>query len=380
MELSSDFLGDLYATAENPQAWTPLLDGLRTRLGAASAVVQVLEESPERLDAVWQARDTYSAANSALHDRCLNNPDNPRLDKRSTGHLSPSAAAELMPVGSDGRLFGPYSGRLTEIQRRLAQVGLGHAFWVSCPISERFYFSLVLHRQAGNDLDLTDTEEALLRALLPHLQRSAKLRFSLERASSRTIDLENALDRLNLALVLCDAGARIHWLNTAARDLIARTRSLRIVAGRLEAPTPADNAALRGLVRSVASGAADSLVGVMAPEGGDPVHARATSSVGRPFPSERGQVALFLSRSSLGSPLEPSDLSTIYRLTPAEARLAAALAGGASLSGYSKQRGIAVGTARNQLKQVLSKTDTRNQSDLIRTICNSVASCCRRLS
>src|SRR5690606_38824005 len=56
MELGSDLLTQLYATVDNPQRWTPLLDHLRVRLGAGSAVVQILNDTPERLDPIWQAR------------------------------------------------------------------------------------------------------------------------------------------------------------------------------------------------------------------------------------------------------------------------------------------------------------------------------------
>src|SRR5690606_33510645 len=90
--------------------------------------------------------------------------------------------------------------------------------------------------------------------------------------------------------------------------------------------------------------------------------------------SDGGGVALFLWQPSMGGHIDPTDLGALYELTPAEARLATALAGGASLSDYSRRRGIAVGTARNQLKRVLVKTCTRGQSELIRILCGSPAS------
>ncbi len=52
----------------------------------------------------------------------------------------------------------------------------------------------------------------------------------------------------------------------------------------------------------------------------------------------------------------------------AEARLTAALAAGQSLKDYATGSGIALCTARWQLQQVLAKTDTHRQSDLVRLI------------
>src|SRR5690606_2822543 len=113
--------------------------------------------------------------------------------------------SELMLVGSDRRLFGRYPRLLGEIRQRLAQIGLGHAFWISFPIAEAQRLSLIMHREAGDDRDLTESEEAVLRALLPHVQQAATLWLSRERAACRTRALENALDRLDLALMICDA-------------------------------------------------------------------------------------------------------------------------------------------------------------------------------
>src|SRR5262249_58164983 len=61
-------------------------------------------------------------------------------------------------------------------------------------------------------------------------------------------------------------------------------------------------------------------------------------------------------------------LCALYGLTAAEARLAAALAAGQSLQDYATASGIARCTARWQLQQVLAKTDTHRQSDLVRLI------------
>lgn len=374
MELSSDLLGKLYATVENRQRWTPLLDDLRRCAGAGGAVVQLLDARPDRLNTIWQARDSRSTANSDLHDRCLNNPDNPRLRRQTIAGLPPAEIADLTWVGSDRRLFTRYPHLLADIRERLSQIGLGHAFWVSFPICEARRFTLILHREAGDDRDLTQVEEGALRELLPHMQQAAKLWLSLEKAACRTNALENALDRLDLALVVCDAELRIHWSNTAAESLIARGRSLRMEAGRLGTSNTANDAVLRRLIGKVLSGAADSQVGVIGSDECHPTHVRASTCAGTWSPLESGQVALFLSQPSSGNCLNPADLCELFGLTPAEARLAVALASGASLANYSDGRGISIGTARNQLKQVLSKTGTRGQSELVRTLCNSSAS------
>jgi DNA-binding CsgD family transcriptional regulator len=61
-------------------------------------------------------------------------------------------------------------------------------------------------------------------------------------------------------------------------------------------------------------------------------------------------------------------LRDLYGLTPAEAKLAIAVAAGATLREYAERRRISVGTTRYQMKQVLGKTGCRRQTDLVRLI------------
>ena len=61
-------------------------------------------------------------------------------------------------------------------------------------------------------------------------------------------------------------------------------------------------------------------------------------------------------------------LVRVYGLTLAEAKLAAALAGGSSLGAYADNARITIGTARWYLKQVLAKTGAHRQSELVRQV------------
>jgi PAS domain-containing protein/DNA-binding CsgD family transcriptional regulator len=62
------------------------------------------------------------------------------------------------------------------------------------------------------------------------------------------------------------------------------------------------------------------------------------------------------------------DLITAFGLTPCEARLAGKLLSEESLEAAAEGLGVAIGTARNQLKAVFQKTDTHGQGQLIAVI------------
>ena len=61
-------------------------------------------------------------------------------------------------------------------------------------------------------------------------------------------------------------------------------------------------------------------------------------------------------------------LQVLFHLTPAEARLASALASGMDLREASRMLDIGRETARTQLRAVFAKTGTTRQADLVRTV------------
>ncbi|MGH1592263.1 helix-turn-helix transcriptional regulator [Methylobacterium phyllosphaerae] len=61
-------------------------------------------------------------------------------------------------------------------------------------------------------------------------------------------------------------------------------------------------------------------------------------------------------------------LQQIFRLSPAEARLAMSLAGGATVTEAAGTHGVGVATARAQLKAIFQKTGVRRQVELVMLI------------
>jgi DNA-binding CsgD family transcriptional regulator len=69
----------------------------------------------------------------------------------------------------------------------------------------------------------------------------------------------------------------------------------------------------------------------------------------------------------------PTDhLARTFGLTGAEAKLAAALATGTSLTDYADAARITIGTARWYLKQALAKTGAHRQSELVRHVISAL--------
>lgn len=65
---------------------------------------------------------------------------------------------------------------------------------------------------------------------------------------------------------------------------------------------------------------------------------------------------------------DPFMLAEVFDLTPAEVQVATAISEGHSLEEIAKRRSVAIGTIREQLKSLFSKTQTNRQSDLVRRL------------
>lgn len=90
-----------------------------------------------------------------------------------------------------------------------------------------------------------------------------------------------------------------------------------------------------------------------------PVHGAART----PFLGARVLLTLTVVQTRPGP--QPALLARIFGLTPAEARLAAVIAGGLSPEQAAEGLGISTVTARNQLRAIFAKTDTHRQGELV---------------
>ena len=100
-------------------------------------------------------------------------------------------------------------------------------------------------------------------------------------------------------------------------------------------------------------------------------------SAGRPFgllvarlgdPRPDSHFLVLVSDPDVPAQLAPEALRILYRLTPAESRLCAALADGNTLKTYAQAEGVSLETVRSQLKQAMIKTSTHKQAQLVRLL------------
>lgn len=86
------------------------------------------------------------------------------------------------------------------------------------------------------------------------------------------------------------------------------------------------------------------------------------------FGIDASGVVMFIFESNLNNEQSSVDVARIFGLTKAEARLTLAITNGMTAAEYSAKYGISINTAYSQIKDILAKTGTRRQAELIKLV------------
>ncbi len=371
----SQLLLDLYSCPTEQGRWPVVLDQLCRMLDVSSAVIQILLPGDVRLRCRWMVRDSRSEAARALHDRYLSDAVNPRMLVQR-----PRFSAEE-GIFRDSDFFAPNDPRLADLQQRLAATGLGHHISAQVRMSGGEELALVLHRGAESARDFTKREERLALEVMPHLRQAVQLTRALFDTQKQVCYLQDALNSFELGLSICSTDGSSCWMNQAAEHLLVQRGVLWLNSDRqLITRSVKETLRLREMIASAARDESDDPhVLVLRDNSGDALQVRCHALPHEPSVATRDldaqrRVLVILRDPNSDSSLPPDMLRKLFGLSPAESRLAAALCVGSTLNEYAMQAGVAIGTARYQLKQVMAKTQVSKQSQLVLRLCTSVIS------
>jgi len=205
-----------------------------------------------------------------------------------------------------------------------------------------------------------------LEGLRPHLARSVMLaaRLGLERARASVA----ALETVGLPAALVKADARVIAANTLFERLEGRVVEVHL--GRVSLAARAADDVLGARLRQIAlghQGACSLPIPAQEAASAHIIHVLPVRKLARDiFTGAAGMIVV----TPLAAREAPSAavLEGLFDLTPAEARVASALGGGATIREISQQLGIGEETVRTQLKAVFEKTGTRRQAELVRLL------------
>lgn len=347
-------LMDLYRCATEPTHWPQVLDRLCEQTGACSAVVQSFAFDGDGVRLGWQAMDSRTLRGQAHADTRLATQDNPRLDRRRGLRV-------LNRVVRDDELFDRDDPARAALQRRLAHIGMGRFLGALQPLDGGRYLGIALHRALADTSDFDAAQATRLERLAPHVRQACELTEELHGARTGLALLRSHLDGLRCGLVVCDHDAQVQWLNRRARELVDGGGELQLHAQTLRARRPAATAALHVLLAQARAEPHFLALG----DGAQALHLAVRA--------DTGSVLVAITRGGDATAVPVDAWCTLLQVTPAEAALVATLAEGGTLEQHAQRRGVSLGTVRGQLKQVLAKTGTNRQAELVRLALSSAA-------
>lgn len=176
-------------------------------------------------------------------------------------------------------------------------------------------------------------------------------------------------ERLGVAVLLLSEDQRLLLANAPAEELLKRRAGL-VLRGERVTVEGAIGVAFAAAIQKAAGSRRSPPALLCVPR---PTVGSALTVAVLPLRASTGQPGRALALAVVNAPElhrtpTPEALVALYKLTPAEARLIAALCHGQTLQGYAEATGTALTTVKSHLQAAFSKTGERRQTDLVRKL------------
>lgn len=366
----SDFIGDIYDCAIDPNRWDAVLERLRLAIGAINAELGLNELPTGRyllrksvnIEPYWLQRQEELAQAIMELGAPLLDPkrpiDEPFVGSRDVPREIHERNAYVLEWGRPQGINDSAGLVVMQDQTRVASFGCG---------------------RLEADGPFTEQDLANFRLLAPHLRRAVVISNILDVSTVVSSTLKSTLDTVSAAVFVVDRQARILHANLAGAamldsgDAVKREREY-LATGQ----TAADKALLAAIARAAQSDSALGAAGI-----GVPIKSRSGAALVAhvlPLNSEHaarawipgGVAAVFIAGASAGPRVAVEALMSLFDLTPAEARVVVEMATGRSIDEVAVALGIAKGTVRTHLSRIFTKTGTTRQGELI-ALANSLS-------
>lgn len=366
MSINDKILGvieNIYANLDQPPNWDHLLSTLSQLTGCTAVTLDVFGFSPQ-----------------SIHYSAMLGMD-PNVDAKYLEHYSASdyKVSRALALGGygvrrDSELLTAselkYSPAYNELWRPNHLDNQLHCFSTFENDS-----AVAISLMTGNKREPFDAETIkLCETLLPHITRAIRIQANLENANALHSAKSDALQALNLGIAIVDSNGQIIFLNDIGEKICTDKDGLYYSASKLCAMGSNQSQTYNRILRNailVAQGIEnkahmDSMC-VKRPSGKQPYLLSVTpvSNQDSFLGWKNARAIIRITDPEQESSTRLKNLKHVFQLTPAEAKLVEQLMVGKSLNEIAEEFGIAIGTARNQLKSVFQKTQTNGQVPLI---------------
>ncbi|RRH88816.1 helix-turn-helix transcriptional regulator [Mesorhizobium tamadayense] len=362
-EVLGSIIGDIYDCVLNPEGWAGVMTRITTAIDAAYTTIALASTADNH--GRFAAQSPWDPMQMRMLQEDYDFDSIPGLKAAIVGDidtpvatLSHMSEAELQQTAFFQNWAKPQGLReacITKFVHTPDRIGL-----MGCTTrADRAIISV--------------EDQRFLALLSPHLRRASLIGDLLDQARVTANLYRQSLDHLAAAVVLTGANGAILHANAAAEQMFSAQGPILSRNGQLQAQNPV---AARALLEAIASAAgADASLGSRGI--GLPVSAPGQPpAVAYVLPLTEGTAraafrlacaAVFVSMTST-APLPEAVLTTLFDLTPAEARVLLRIGSGLSASKTALSLGIGENTLKTHLNRIFAKTNTRRQADLVKLV------------
>lgn len=362
-----DLIGQVYDAALDERLWPGLAPRIARTFDSSSAVIQSRDLRDGRVE-VLTTTENFDQASLESYASYYGRRD---------VWLERAAAMRSTEVLASKDLISDQELERTEfyqdfLRTRSAFYVVGAGF----PIEGGSLCVIGIHRpRESRPYDEADKRDVA--AFLPHLGRALEIRRRLAGLAIERLAAIDLIDRSGTATLVLTGDGHVLYANASAGRLLGAGDAIRVIGGRLTAMDRSAAGRLAALIRT----SADTAAGKPGGAGGAISIFRANrlplTALVAPFRPALGGTGLpaaivFLRDPERLCPSGPA-LQSLFGLTPSEAAVAAAIAGGKAVDDLAAGLGITLNTMRTHLKSIFAKTGTNRQAQLVSVILASIA-------
>jgi DNA-binding CsgD family transcriptional regulator len=233
-------------------------------------------------------------------------------------------------------------------------------------------FGVFRHERDGV---VDDETRRRMHLIVPHIRRAVLIGNVLDLNTSERAAFADTLSGLAAGVFLVDKDARIVFANRSGQIMLDNGRILRQNDCVLTAVDPRTKTTLPDVIASARDGdVAVGVNGIAIPLSSSPepwlAHILPLTSGARQRAgiTYSAVAAVFVHQASLETPSSMETMSKLYRLTPGELRVLAAVSEAGGIAAIAEVVGIGEATVKTHLQRLFAKTRTNRQTDLVKLV------------
>ncbi|MEJ2681362.1 MAG: helix-turn-helix transcriptional regulator [Gammaproteobacteria bacterium] len=363
LEYYNDLVGEIYDAALEPDRWSKVLAIISNNLNTRSAILRGQDLNSKQVSAY------------VLHNLDSTYQQRYREHFVYIDSLVPAIAKQPVGTIEQTRSLMSESFFKSEFYNEFAlPQGMEHS--IGAVLMKRDSQLVVMGFHRDHRRGCFEAQElALLNMLLPHLQRALEVNRRLWLLDTRTEVKREILDQFSLGVILIDDAGKPIFLNKSAENVVSNGRVLTICKNTLRVSSIPETKELHRLIFEATRAKPPQSGSMAIPASGlaQPLSLMVTPvSKGKnntfQLDTEVVSAVIFISCAQQAVDLSLDLLKQLYGLTPAEARLAVALANGDSLEAMAIRFSVSLNTIRTQLKSCYRKTGASRQNELVKLV------------